>query len=41
MVLYLSLSDIISLIFATVWIVGLAWDGLVVFYSKKTKRKKK
>lgn len=41
MVLYLSLSGIISLIFAAVWIIGLAWAGLVVFYSKTTKRKKK
>ena len=37
----MDIQNFIYLLFAAAWIVGLIWAGLVVFYSKTTKRKKK
>lgn len=37
----MDLQNFIYLLFAAVWISGLIWAGIVAFYSKMTKRRKK
>lgn len=37
----MDLQNFIYLLFATVWLSGLFWAGIVVFNSKTTKREKK